>query len=245
MRSSSPGLSPMPISVAKTLIDSPGFRPPPLSATLSDSASSASVLGGFEEDVPVGFAEEDASCVPLPGGERKIEYSPLVLSPSPAPYRRTRDLGFRCSRQYSSTDEAVTGMAEEQLTRPDAYASLFLDESVLDRLRAELDDDEGIWKVFVQNFIALLPHRIERLRVALTTGDLVGALDAVLSLKTSSHMVGAKLLTATAVNLELSLRQECNQDDPALALPRVAATHLRRIKQCAGPTTYLLQVYLR
>jgi hypothetical protein len=39
--------------------------------------------------------------------------------------------------------------------------------------------------VFVQNFIALLPDRIRRVHVALTTGDLAAALDAALSLKTS------------------------------------------------------------
>jgi HPt (histidine-containing phosphotransfer) domain-containing protein len=126
----------------------------------------------------------------------------------------------------------------------DDYAPL-LDHSVLDKLRAELDDDEGVWKVFVQNFIAHLPERNERLRQALTTGDYPGALDAVLSLKTSSQMVGAERLANLAMNLEQSLRSEIRETDPAIALPRLAVAHLKRIKQCSRQTTYLLQANLK
>ena len=49
-----------------------------------------------------------------------------------------------------------------------------VDPSVLDRLRAELDEDEGYCSVFVGNFIDYLPVRIGKLRLALTTGDLAG-----------------------------------------------------------------------
>ena len=57
-------------------------------------------------------------------------------------------------------------------------------------------------KVFVGNFIECLPQRLSKLRLALTTGDLEGSVDAVLSLKTSSQMVGAERLAGLATNLE-------------------------------------------
>ncbi len=130
------------------------------------------------------------------------------------------------------------------VTQNDGYLPL-LDPAVLVRLREELDDDEGVWKVFVQNFIAHLPQRTERLRQALTTGDLKGAIDAVLSLKTSSQMVGAERLAGLAMDLEQDIRRDTRDTDPAVALPQLAAAHLRRIKQCSRQTTYLLQAALK
>ncbi|MDQ5862403.1 MAG: hypothetical protein M3536_09080, partial [Actinomycetota bacterium] len=62
------------------------------------------------------------------------------------------------------------------------------DAAVLERLREELGEDDSVWRVFVQNFIALLPDRIRRVQLTLTTGDPAGALDAALSLKTSAQM---------------------------------------------------------
>jgi HPt (histidine-containing phosphotransfer) domain-containing protein len=130
------------------------------------------------------------------------------------------------------------------VTQNDGYLPL-LDPAVLVRLREELDDDEGVWKVFVQNFIAHLPERTERLRQTLTTGDLKGAIDAVLSLKTSSQMVGAERLAGLAMDLEQDIRRDTRDTDPAVALPQLAAAHLRRIKQCSRQTTYLLQAALK
>jgi len=85
-----------------------------------------------------------------------------------------------------------------------------LDSSVLLRLREELDGDEGVWKVFIQNFVNHLPARTEKLRLALTTGDSAGAMVAVLSLKTSSQMVGAERLAGLVLELEHLLRVECS-----------------------------------
>lgn len=119
-----------------------------------------------------------------------------------------------------------------------------LERSVLNRLREELDDDEGIWKVFVQNFIALLPQRLERIRQALTTGDASGSMDGVLSLKTSSQMVGAEQLACLAMNLEQDLRKDVRDVDPAIVLPRLAAAHFRELVLCSQRTTYALQAAL-
>lgn len=116
-----------------------------------------------------------------------------------------------------------------------------VDQSVLDRLRAELDDNEGYCAVFVANFIDCLPGRIEKLRLALTTGDLEGAIDAVLSLKTSSQMVGAERLAGLAIDLERSIREESRRTDPAVALPTLAAVYLKPISSCSRQTLHRLQ----
>lgn len=116
-----------------------------------------------------------------------------------------------------------------------------VDQSVLDRLRVELDEDEGYSTVFVGNFIGYLPVRIDRLRLALTTGDLDGAVDAILSLKTSSQMVGAERLACLAMTLERSIREESQGTDPSVALPRLAATHLKPISHCIRQTVHRLE----
>ncbi|MET1086957.1 MAG: Hpt domain-containing protein [Arthrobacter sp.] len=129
-------------------------------------------------------------------------------------------------------------------TQGDEDPRPLLDSTVLDRLRAELDHDEGIWKIFVQDFVAQLPGRIEKLRLSLTTGDPVGAMDAVLSLKTSSQMVGAERLAGLAVELERQLRVAHRDDGPAIVLPQVAAGHLTDLRRCAQQTTFLLRRHL-
>lgn len=116
-----------------------------------------------------------------------------------------------------------------------------VDQSVLDRLREELEEEEGYSRVFVGNFIEYLPQRLARLRLALTTGDLDGSLDAVLSLKTSSQMVGAERLAALALELENEIRAEAGHADMTVALPRLAAAYLRPITQCSRQTTHRLQ----
>ena len=116
-----------------------------------------------------------------------------------------------------------------------------VDQSVLDRLRDELDDEEGYSRVFVGNFIEYLPQRLNRLRLALTTGDLAGSMDAVLSLKTSSQMVVAERLAGLALDLENEIRAEARHADMTVALPRLAATFLRPITQCSRQTMHRLQ----
>lgn len=127
------------------------------------------------------------------------------------------------------------------MTQPDDSVRPLVDQSVLDRLLEELDQDEGYFTVFVAKFMQLLPLRIGKLRLALTTGDLDGAVDAVLSLKTSSQMVGAERLAALAMDLEGAIRHESKQGDLAVTLPRLAATYLKQIDQCSRQTLHRLQ----
>jgi HPt (histidine-containing phosphotransfer) domain-containing protein len=130
------------------------------------------------------------------------------------------------------------------VTQYDGHTLPLLDSMVLDRLRLELDYDEGVWKVFIQDFVAHLPARLERLRLALTTGDAVTAKDAVLSLKTSSQMVGAERLAGLALDLEGALRFDASEGEPYVVLPRIAAAHLMGIRQSAQQTSYLLRRHL-
>lgn len=123
----------------------------------------------------------------------------------------------------------------------DDVSGPLVDQAVLDRLREELEDDEGYFRMFVADFIQCLPQRISRLRLALTTGDLDGSMDAVLSLKTSSQMVGAERLAGLAIELESEIRTKARESDVAVVLPRLAATFLRPISQCSRQTTHRLQ----
>lgn len=127
------------------------------------------------------------------------------------------------------------------MTQPDDSGRPLVDQSVLDRLLEELDEDEGYFTVFVGKFIELLPLRIGKLRLALTTGDLDGAIDAILSLKTSSQMVGAERLAALAMELEGAIRNDSREGDPAVALPRLAATFLKPIDHCSSQTLHRLE----
>jgi histidine phosphotransfer protein HptB len=66
-----------------------------------------------------------------------------------------------------------------------------VDPAVLGGLRDELQPGSGTGEVFVNNYIALLPRRLDRLLWAVESMDLEAAMDALLTLKTASLMVGA------------------------------------------------------
>ncbi|MET3902337.1 HPt (histidine-containing phosphotransfer) domain-containing protein [Paenarthrobacter sp. 4246] len=87
-----------------------------------------------------------------------------------------------------------------------------VDRTVLTELQAELGGDQAIITAFVRNYVALLPWRVSRLHRALENLDMEDAMDAVLSLKTSSQMVGAICMDRLATELEISLRLLPNAD---------------------------------
>lgn len=88
----------------------------------------------------------------------------------------------------------------------DECTDALVDRTVLTELRAELGGDQAIISTFVRNYVELLPWRVGRLHRALENLDLEDAMDAVLSLKTSSHMVGAICMNRLATELEISIR---------------------------------------
>ncbi len=128
------------------------------------------------------------------------------------------------------------------MTRSDDAGWPLMDQTVLDRLREDLDEDEGYCRVFIGNFINYLPHRIGRLGLALTSGDVDGSVDAVLSLKTSSQMVGAERLAGLARALEGEIRADGLDADSAVVLPRLAKTFLQPISRCGRQTVDKLQI---
>jgi HPt (histidine-containing phosphotransfer) domain-containing protein len=126
------------------------------------------------------------------------------------------------------------------VTRSADPEQLLLDPAVLTRLRGELDDDEG-WFLFIQRFTAQLPFRVRKLRTGLLEGDHGVAMDAVLSLKTSSHMVGAARLAGMAWDLQ-RIVEAAGQDHASSALPELAVPHLLLISACADETAVSLAV---
>lgn len=88
----------------------------------------------------------------------------------------------------------------------DECTESLVDPTVLTGLQAELGGDRSIVTRFVRNYIDLLPWRVDRLHHALNNLDMEDAMDAVLSLKTSSHMVGAICMSRLATELEISIR---------------------------------------
>jgi HPt (histidine-containing phosphotransfer) domain-containing protein len=94
----------------------------------------------------------------------------------------------------------------------DECTDALVDRTVLADLQAELGGDQSIISTFVRNYVDLLPWRVDRLHHALEKLDIEDAMDAVLSLKTSSHMVGAICMNRLATELEISIRLLPNAD---------------------------------
>ncbi|TQS89574.1 Hpt domain-containing protein [Arthrobacter sp. TS-15] len=101
----------------------------------------------------------------------------------------------------------------------DECTDALVDRTVLTELQAELGGDHSIISSFVRNYVELLPWRVGRLHRALERQDIEDAMDAVLSLKASSHMVGAICMNRLATELEISIRLLPNGDH----LDRLAA----------------------
>jgi HPt (histidine-containing phosphotransfer) domain-containing protein len=109
---------------------------------------------------------------------------------------------------------------------------------VLSKLRTEQEHGEGVWTLFVQAFLGNLPINVDRLRQALTTGDLLGAREAVRMLETSAQMVGAERLAGLTLQLEHLLRNPAPGNEVAV-LTQSAAAQLSRIRRAALQTEVL------
>ncbi|MGR0158665.1 Hpt domain-containing protein [Paenarthrobacter nitroguajacolicus] len=104
----------------------------------------------------------------------------------------------------------------------DECTDALVDRTVLTELQAELGGDQAIIGAFVRNYVALLPWRVSRLHRAMENLDMEDAMDAVLSLKTSSHMVGAICMNRLATELEISIRLLPNADHLDELAPQVS-----------------------
>ena len=112
-----------------------------------------------------------------------------------------------------------------------------VDPAVLRELQAELGGNHGAVGELVRNYITLLPARLDRLRGAVDALDKEEGLDAVLSLKTSSAMVGARRLSLLAAELEVRIRLFPVCDDAAELV-----ASLEELGRCAlGTVTGLME----
>lgn len=84
---------------------------------------------------------------------------------------------------------------------------MVFDPAALDGLTGHVAD-RRFALVFVAGYRRMLPERVRRIEHALCEGDLDAAMDAVLSLKVSSSMVGAGELRALGCRIERRLRRE-------------------------------------
>ncbi|MGY3378817.1 HPt (histidine-containing phosphotransfer) domain-containing protein [Arthrobacter sp. TE12231] len=97
---------------------------------------------------------------------------------------------------------------------PPAAAPL-VDPAALQDLGVQLDSP-AVAKGFARDYTKMWDQRYRSLASALERGDLAGSMDAVLSLKTSSAMVGGLRLAQLAGELEVALR--AGDMDHALSL---------------------------
>ena len=87
----------------------------------------------------------------------------------------------------------------------DLPAAPLVDPAALQDLGAQLDNP-AVAKGFARDYTRMWDQRYRSLASALERGDLAGSMDAVLSLKTSSAMVGGLRLAQLAGELENALR---------------------------------------
>jgi HPt (histidine-containing phosphotransfer) domain-containing protein len=119
-----------------------------------------------------------------------------------------------------------------------------VDITTLALLHDELEGNDLIWGRFIQDFVARLPHRVERLLLTLTRGDIDDVMDAVLSIRTSSQMVGAARLATLSRDLEQAIDEASRHSDTEEVLTRLGETRIPYIKACAQQTGQQLQKHL-
>lgn len=103
---------------------------------------------------------------------------------------------------------------------------------------------------FLRRYLALLEARVARLEEALAVADQAAWMDAVLSLKTSSSMVGAAALAERAAALQqesAACPSWCTRVDPEASesgTTRRAVT-VSRLRRLAAETAGQLRVFLQ
>lgn len=119
-------------------------------------------------------------------GDASIALAPITSPGLPAPAQTA-------SSAPAAVPEALTAAAP------------LVDPAALQDLGAQLDSP-AVAKGFARDYTRMWDQRYRSLASALERGDLAGSMDAVLSLKTSSAMVGGLRLAQLAGELENALR---------------------------------------
>ncbi|WP_051478845.1 Hpt domain-containing protein [Arthrobacter sp. H5] len=107
-----------------------------------------------------------------------------------------------------------------------------VDPVVLHNLEDELESPDAA-RAFVRDFVRIWDERDSKLSTAIASKNQAASLDAVLSLKITSKMVGAAQLAGLAGSLEELLR-EGELEGAASALPRIHDCGLRTVRELAG-----------
>lgn len=102
---------------------------------------------------------------------------------------------------------------------PSVNARLLFDISVFEELEAQFDD-RSTARTFVRDFADMWEERYGRLERAVLKADRDASLDAVLSLKITSTMIGARRLAERAAKIE-ELVQSCAMSEAAAMLPKI------------------------
>jgi hypothetical protein len=91
-------------------------------------------------------------------------------------------------------------------------------------------EDAAIWSRFIQDYLALLNQRVDTIRQHLSNGNDVGARTALMSLASTSSMLGASELVEVVNRLQTAVDQRLGHELPQLAdslVKEAAALRLR------------------
>jgi HPt (histidine-containing phosphotransfer) domain-containing protein len=105
------------------------------------------------------------------------------------------------------------------------------------------DTTRAVAEQFAADYSRLLPRRILRVRDAVRSGDREAAADAVLSLKTSSALIGASRMALICIRLHHALdRADTHEAEKAFQEAKRHLPHLRAALATSARTQILLPV---
>lgn len=119
-----------------------------------------------------------------------------------------------------------------------------LDTDALRRLGEQLGDADVLCG-FLRRYVAMLGPRIERLERALSAQDHAGWMDAVLSLKTSSALAGAKALAVLAARLQEDTEHDRSAPWTHCSLASCLAEGMEKLRRLAAETARQLAIFIR
>ena len=145
------------------------------------------------------------------------------------------DANTGSSADSSPSGAGVAATAAEDARDSNAASKVetsLVDPSALKELGSQLDSP-AVAKGFARDYARMWDHRYQSLATSLDSGDETAALDAVLSLKTSSAMVGGVRLAELARELEDAIR---------VRDARLARLLLREVAESGNETVDELQL---
>lgn len=177
-----------------------------------------------------------------PGAPALRPCGPAALRPPPRAFRKLcartgwfRILATRCRYPWTvpiHSTPSGPGQHQDSGTAPPrseavpatgapGKAAPLLVPAVLEDMRSDFDDPAVVNR-FAHDFCSTLGGKIDRLDVRLRGGDAMGAADAVLSVTTSSAMVGAVRLTQAALRMQRLIAAD-DLDEALHSLPLLRA----------------------